>query len=139
MAGSISTYDSRYILWRCARRDRLPDFTLPTTKLGNPVTITASRYATPLPAMILRRVIEIEHARLGVGATTKIAQIRLGQEDSNLVGENREGQFAALQLRFRADKMESPLPSSVYHLLKTVPHQHPFTPCEKLTPTHTTR
>src|ERR1700693_1910964 len=90
----------------CARRDRFPDFTLPTTKLGNPVTITASRYATPLPAMILRRVIEIEHARLGVGATTKTVQIRLGQEDSNLVGENREGQFAAVQLRWRAAKME---------------------------------
>ena len=73
----------------CAMRDRFPDFTLPTTKPGNPVMITASRYATPLPAMILRRVIEIEHARFCVGATTKIAQIRLGQEDSNLVGEHR--------------------------------------------------
>jgi len=75
----------------CARRDRFPDCTLPTTELGNPVTITASRYAAPLAAMILRRIIEIEHARLGVGATTKITQIRLDQEDSNLVGENREG------------------------------------------------
>jgi hypothetical protein len=63
--------------------------------------------------MILRRVIEIERARLGVGATTKVAQVRFGQEDSNLVSENREGQFAALQLRRRADEMESPLAGSV--------------------------
>jgi len=33
--------------------------------------------------MILRRVIEIERARLGVGATTKVAQVRFAQEDSN--------------------------------------------------------
>jgi hypothetical protein len=109
-----------------------PDFALPTTKLGNPVTITASRYATPLPAMILRRVIEIKHARLGVGATTKITQIRFGQEGSNLAGEHREGQLAALQLRCRADKMESPLASSVYQLVKTFRRQEAIKPSKKI-------
>jgi hypothetical protein len=116
----------------CTSRDRFPDFTLPPTKLGNPVTIAASRYATPLPAMILRRVIEIKHARLGVGTTTKIAQIRFGQEESNVAGKHREGQFAALQLRCRADQMESPVASSVYHLVKALRGQEAIKPSKKI-------
>jgi len=71
---------------------------LPTTKLRNPVTITASRYATPLAAMIFRRVVEIKGARAGVGATTEIAQIRFGEEESNLAGENGAGEDIPLQL-----------------------------------------
>jgi hypothetical protein len=71
---------------------------LPTTKLRNPVPITASRYATPLAAMIFRRVVEIKNARASVGATTEIARIRFGKEKSNLASENCTGEGIPLQL-----------------------------------------
>jgi hypothetical protein len=62
----ITSWRLQVLTAACPRRDRFPDRTLPTTKLGHPVTITARRFATPPPAMILRRVIEIEHAGRGV-------------------------------------------------------------------------
>ena len=48
--------------------------------------------------MIFRRVVEIKGARAGVGATTEIAQIRFGEEESNLAGENGAGEDIPLQL-----------------------------------------
>jgi hypothetical protein len=47
-------------------------FGLPLTKLRHFVSIAANHGATPLTSMVLRSVVEIEHARHCISAATKV-------------------------------------------------------------------
>jgi hypothetical protein len=76
-----------------------PGFRLPLTECRYFVPIAAGRDAAPLTSMILCRVVEIEHARGGVGAPMEIAQVRLSQEEGDLASENGESQLFSVKLR----------------------------------------
>jgi hypothetical protein len=72
---------------------------LPLAKLGYLMAITAGRNAAPLTSVILCRVVEIEHAGGGIGASTEIAQVRLNEKKGHLASENRKCELFSLQLR----------------------------------------
>jgi len=56
------------------------------------MAIAAGSHTAPLTAMIFCRVVEVEHARSGIGALVEIVQVRLNQEVGDLVSQDSQGQ-----------------------------------------------
>src|SRR5258708_29456548 len=114
------------LVWvRCALswRGRFPDFTLPAPEFCHFVAVGAHRYTAPLPTMIFCGVVEVEHARAGVGATPEVVKVCLGEEESNLASENGERKFVPVQLGRRVDKLTSLLSDPLQRLVKAVHRQ----------------
>ena len=76
-----------------------PAFSGPLAKGGHFMAVAAGGGAAPLTMVVFGSVVEMEHARGGVGTPAKIIGTGPGQKARDLMAEEREGQFRALQLR----------------------------------------
>ena len=90
------------------------------TELGNFMAISTGGHAAPLPAMILGRVIKIEHARGRIGAPVDIIEISLGQKTGNLVGDQVKGKLFAVEMGPRASNTKSFLSVAAQDFVKNV-------------------
>ncbi len=101
------------------------------TELGDFMPISTCGHAAPLPAMILSRVVKIEHARGRIGAPVDIIEISLGQKTGNLVGDQVKGKLFAVEMGLRASNTKSFLSVAAQDFVKNVQSKKSIEASEK--------